>query len=367
MGSLHFMPAGSAHIEAQFARPQEDPQGVDHTLLGRMKAMIDGCPAGETIRTTIYSLTVPYMRDALIAAKNRGCTVYVLHQGAQKGLTIPEELAAGIGTTHHWSGEGEAGDYGCLGDGVGTDLHTKLMLFTKTTDPNGVLRNKVVWWGSANMSFASGSNTANDAVAIYDDATLYDNIRINYWAKLWDEIPYANNDFYDGTLTRGKIPGGADTQTTFYCSPEQQVDLWVNRLNEVRFDASDSSTPEIYVAMDKFHTSRIAVADELVRLRGLGAHVQVMGGDGIDEFQDPIRSRLLNGGVLIKDAPIHDKFVIIKGAYGSTNVPRKVVLGGSHNCTLSALTQNDEIIVKTFHDGLYDAYKAHYDFLWVRN
>lgn len=363
MGSLHFFAKGSVFIEAQFARPQESG-GVDHTLLYRLKAMIDGCPPGETIRTTIYSLTVLYMKDALIAAKNRGCTVYVMHNGAQKGLTVPEQLAAGIGTTHHWSGEGQTDDNGCLGDGPGTDCHVKLMLFTKTTDPYGVLRSNVVWWGSSNMSFASGSNQANDGMAVYGDQTLYDNVRINYWAKLWDEIPAAGNDFYKGTLANGKIPSGIDAEVTFYCSPEQQVDLWVERLSETRFDGGN---PEIYLSIDKIHFSRVAVADELIRLRGLGAHVQVIGGNGTDEFEDSMRSRLIAGGVFIKDAPIHDKLVIVNSAYGNSNVRRKVVFGGSHNLTLSALKDNDEVIVKMFNSDVYDACKAHHDYLWTHN
>ena len=75
-------------------------------------------------------------------------------------------------------------------------MHTKLFTFSTTKDPNGVLRDHVVWFGSANMTHATGAKTFNNTITIYGDQELYQSVN-GYFAHLFDQKHYAGNDYYD--------------------------------------------------------------------------------------------------------------------------------------------------------------------------
>ena len=55
-------------------------------------------------------------------------------------------------------------------------MHSKLYTFSQTRDPNGALRDDVVWLGSANMTHATGAKSFNNTLTIYGDTALYDHL-----------------------------------------------------------------------------------------------------------------------------------------------------------------------------------------------
>lgn len=356
-------------IEATYTHPpagREDP-----AVLDRLARMIDDTPPGHHIEATVYRLTVERVRDALLAANNRGTVVRVLHNGRDAAdamsasLSLPVPL--GLGPGHRWSGRpfdpsGQWSDYGAIASGPESDLHTKLVLFSATRDPSGRLREHVCWWSSANLSHHSGTQKANNAIAVYGDAVLYERFRTGLWDLMWEGRHLPRNDFYNGSQGRGSFLGAPAGRTKVFCSPEQDTDLWVGRLASVV--AGPGATVE--VAQARFTDDRAAVAAQLARIAAQGAAVRVLVGPNASVLGPGVHRALVDAGIEVRRANLHDKLALVHSRYGTSRRRRKVVLSGSHNLNYDANYRNDEILVKTFHDGLYDDLRdGHVEPMWA--
>ena len=272
---------------------------------------------------------------------------------------------AGLGANHRWSGRpfpDPQHRYRAIATGPGSDLHTKLFLFEATVDPEGALRHDVSWWGSVNCSVHSGTEKYNNAIAVYDDPTLFTNFKTKLWDLLWNETHFADNDFYNPSRGRGTFEGSSSTGVTAYCSPEQSTDLWSNRLALV--DAGPRT--EVYLAMDKFFDSRVKVADQLVRIARRGGTLQVAVGDDPGDLGSLVRTRLAGAGIPLRSSNIHDKLALVHSAYNGSAAARRIVFNGSHNLTQDANSVNDELLVKIFSDPVFEDLKNnHFDLLWA--
>ena len=97
---MALLAAGGAAFETTYARPTAG--GEDPAILDRLTAMIDDTPPGGEIRATLFRLTVEPVRDALLAASNRGVAVHVVHNGRDVVsevavcLYVPGEVAARV-------------------------------------------------------------------------------------------------------------------------------------------------------------------------------------------------------------------------------------------------------------------------------
>jgi phosphatidylserine/phosphatidylglycerophosphate/cardiolipin synthase-like enzyme len=364
--NVGFFPVGP-FIETSYANPASG--GVDDTIQRRLAAMIDGAPVGAAIYGTFFSLDLVFIRDALVRANNRGSPVFIMHNNTDHANAIPVALSgpapSGLGPNHRWSGRpfpDAAHRYGAIATGPGSDLHTKLFLFEATTDPEGQLRRNVCWWGSANCSLHSGTQKYNNAVAVYDDPTLFANFKSKLWDLLWDETHFPDDDFYNASQGRGTFEGGPATGFTAYCSPEQSTDLWVNRLALI--DAGPAT--KVYVAMDKFFDSRAVVADQLVRIARARGAVQVAVGNDAGDFGGVVRTKLVGAGIPVRLVNIHDKLALVQSKYNGSAAARKIVFNGSHNLTQDANYVNDELLVKLFNSQVFDDMKTnHFDHLWA--
>ena len=363
---MALLSAGGATFETTYARPAEG--GEDPTILDRLTQMIDDTPPGAEIRATLFRLTVEPVRDALVAASNRGVTVHVLHNGrdvvSEVAATLSRPAPDGLGDGHRWSGPAYAvvrPDFGAVATGRNSDLHTKLVLFSATRDPTGSLRRDVSWWSSANPSHHSGMQKANNAIAVYDDPVLYAGFRTRLWDLMWTGTHFPGNDFYDAGRGRGWFLGSPATRTKVFCSPQQTSDLYASRLASVAVDAAT----EVVMVHARFTDDRLAVADELVRIARGGGSVRVLVGTDPDLLGPTVRERLVAAGIPLRRASIHDKLTLLHSRHGVSRRRRKVVLSGSHNLNRDANWINDEILVKTFHDSLYDDVLAsHVEPLW---
>lgn len=366
---MTFFAAGDLSFETVYAQPP--PGGEDPSILDRLTALIDDTPAGATIEATIFRLTVEPLRDALVAAADRGTIVRVVQNGRDAtnpvGASLSRERPVGLGDGHRWSGRPYdprvlLPDYGAVATGPNADLHTKLFLFSATKDPDGVLRDNVSWWGSANLSHRSGMQKSNNAVVVYGDAVLYAAYRSQLWDLMWAGTHFPRNDFYNATLGLGTFMGSPASKTKVFCSPEQDTDLWVGRLASVVVGPGT----EVAVAHARFTDSRTAVADELVRITEQGGLVRVLVGADAGFLGPAVRDTLLDAGIALLAGDIHDKLVLVNSRYGASTGPRKVVLSGSHNLNYDANYVNDEILVKTFNDELYDDMLAgHFERIWA--
>jgi phosphatidylserine/phosphatidylglycerophosphate/cardiolipin synthase-like enzyme len=363
-----FFPVGSHWVETAYARPE--PGAEDPAILDRLTELIDATPPGGSIRGTIFRLTVESVRDALVAAQNRGVDVRIVHNGRDRFSEVAASLSRrpphGLGPNHRWSGldydpENPVLDFGAIATGRFSDLHTKVFLFSLTADPEGRLRRHVSWWGSANLSHQSGMRKANDAVVVYEDPVLYEQFLFSLWELMWAGVHFPRNDFYAPRKGRGAFLASPALATKVFCSPEQDTDLWVNRLRSV---VADERT-RVSLAHVRFTDARLAVAEELVRIAGQGADVRVLAGAEEGLLGPAVRDRLESAGIPLLVGDIHDKLGLVESRYGLSTDVRKIVFSGSHNLNHDANWLNDEILVKTFSDPLYDDMLGHMDALWA--
>ena len=348
---------GGVEVEATFNDPV-DHGGRDTAQLDHMIALVNGTPAGASIYLAIHSITANIVYDAIVAAVQRGVHVYVVHNGEDKNSTdsTPGDLAALLGANHHWCDHGSstlAYGGGCVSTDSSSLMHAKYMLFSQTKDSAGTLKSYVTWFGSPNMTYASGTDLFNNAITVYGDQTLYTNWYNSEWLPMWQEKSYSGNDFYDSSVPRGYF-GSTVSNVHVYASPEQQTDLVANRLG---YADADSSC-RIRVMENTIHDNRSAVVDKLLSLHSGGCLVWV----AVQSIESTSLSRLKSAGISVHQAPVHDKSIIYYGRYAGSTTNRYIVFTGSHNLTYSALHLNDEILVKIDDSqALYNAFYNHFN------
>jgi phosphatidylserine/phosphatidylglycerophosphate/cardiolipin synthase-like enzyme len=338
-------------VYAHFTNPPS-AAGNDPTILAELVRLVDATPAGEEIRIAIHSLTVNEVASALAAAKQRGVTVYAVEDGSDQfdEDESPRKLHEALGDHHRFCGDGvKGGNEGCITRDASGIMHTKLALFSRATDPNGTPRSNVSWFGSANLTHATGAKTFNNTVSVYGDSELYDGF-VQYFGRLWSMTHYTGNDFYDASAKRGFINAAT---ARVYASPEQDGDLVYNRLDDIDADGSC----RIRVAQAMIHGSRSALVDLLVRHKKHGCRVWVVA-SSIDPA--PLAT-LKAAGIPVRHQKVHDKTVLVKARFAGSEKTRSLIFTGSHNWTHSANYRNDELFVRLESEDLYDAYYAHFN------
>lgn len=326
----------------------------DMAILGHVIRLIKDTPRGETIRIALHSLTANPVQAAIIDAKDRGVSVFVVHNGKdyESEDASPKALAKALGASHRWCGSAPRGgpSGGCISTHDSSLMHTKLALFSKTKDDAGQMREDVSWFGSANMTWATGAKSYNNTVTVYGDQKLYDRFVQKYYAKLWAREGQPRNDLFDGASSRGYITSKASGISVF-ASPDQDTDLVLRRLAPIQ----PGKGCEIRVAQAMIHDSRLAVVDRLADLKRDGCKVTVTG----NHIQPKALAALKRAKIPIRINKTHDKLILIEAKYDGRR--RKVVLTGSHNLTASANYVNDELLVKIVNPPVYASFVAHFD------
>jgi phosphatidylserine/phosphatidylglycerophosphate/cardiolipin synthase-like enzyme len=335
--------------------------GRDYTITEELKRLINNTPAGGTIRGAIHSLSIDGVAEALVAAQTRGVTVYVVLDGKNANSTDPAVTTLKKLINHRFCTNSNGGG-GCIGTSSAGNMHTKMFTFSQTTDPSGTARPYVSWFGSANLTYSSGTDAFNNTLTVYDAVTLFDGLNANF-SDMWNRRHYTNNDYYDSASGRGYyLSNPADA----YASPEGpgQTDTIVTRLNDITPDANC----RVRIGMSFVTTGRPALLTQIKRLKAGGCAVwMVVSGnstDGID-MAASVYDELLAAGVAIRRKDkVHDKFFLVYGKYGTSYLYR--VYTGSQNWSQDALNENEEIFVKMAGESgsvhpLYDAYYTHFN------
>ncbi len=352
---------GTAQLEAVFSAPTADGNG-DQRLLDQYIRLIDGTPAGESIRAGIYSIAANKVYDAFVRAKNRGVKIYVVHSGHDKAADdeTPLKLASLLGSNHRWCDHGATdGSQGeaCISNSNTGLQHAKYALFSKTKNASGTLKSHVTWFGSANLTYATGAKTFNNTITVYGDQATYDGFYNGYWLPQWEERTYANNDFYRSGMC-GPVEcgffGSTNANVHVYGSPEQELDLVEGRLGYVDPDADC----RIRVMQASINDTRMAVVNKLVELKHAGCKVWVV----VDGIGQQALATLKGAGIPVRQHEVHDKMFLTNSRYAGSAHLRPIVFTGSHNLSLSALRHNDELFVKVNDSpALYDAYFNHFN------
>ena len=352
LGKASQITVGGTPVWAHFTNPLAAPTGRDGTILNEAIRLIRATPKAARIHAAIHSLTVNGVAAALIDAKQRGVIVQVVEDGSDEfdGDDSPPKLRAVLGDNHVYCGDRrEGGNYGCITTNPSGIMHTKLMTFSATVDPNGTPRQHVVWLGSANMTHATGAKTFNNTLTFYGDKELFDRFN-TYFRQLFEQRHFAGNNFYDSGKQRGFF---ATPTARVFASPDQDTDLVLARLNDIVPDGDC----RVRVAQAMIFDSRLEVVDLLGRLRRGGCRVWVAG----NHIQPVARARLRDANIPVRRNKLHDKYILVDARFAGSANPRTLVFTGSHNWTGSANSRNDELFVRVESAALHAAYRAHFD------
>jgi phosphatidylserine/phosphatidylglycerophosphate/cardiolipin synthase-like enzyme len=336
-----------------FSDPMRAPNGRDPTIIRDLVRLIDATPGGEQIHGAIPFLDLPEVSRALLRAQQRGVDVEVVFDSNVAKTPGPAlDLAKRLAHEKFCQG-------GCVSD-HGFILHSKLVVFSRTADPDGVMHRQVSWFGTANPHLYSSEQTFNNTITTYGDRQVYAHLA-GYFDDLWHERHFAGNDYYDEATHRGF----AETDlATFYESPEQQTDLVLDAFG--RFQACPGS--RVAVAEYELLDTRIDIARRLVGMKRDGADVTVVVGldqNGRPQIGPRSWALLKAAGIPVRANYIHDKITVYSGRYPGDPSMQYRVLTGSHNWSSNALHNNDELLARLVNDkGIYDAYLAHYGDIW---
>jgi phosphatidylserine/phosphatidylglycerophosphate/cardiolipin synthase-like enzyme len=323
--------------------------GVDTNAVDELTRLIGTVPAGGRIDGHIFSISIDAVAKALLDAQTRGVEVRISTDGAVASSTDTaktsylDKLNNKVYCTH-------ANNTACISTADAAISHTKLFVFSKATAPDGAASSNVVWFGSANQTYASGARLYNNTVTIYGDASLYTQLQA-YLGDLFSQKRLA--DYYDPASGRGHfLASSADG----YASPEAQSDIVVNRLDDVTPD----STCRVRVMQASVRDSRLDVVDQIVKMKNAGCHVWVVA----DTVEPNALAALHAAKIAVHHMPIHDKAFIVFGKFGTASEYR--IYTGSHNLSSGSAHRFDEIFVKlapetgTTHP-IYDAYFTHFN------
>lgn len=336
--------SATVRTETHFTDGLAEPR--DETILDHLVRLIDATEKGESIDIAIHSITANPVAKAIIAAHEKGVRVRVVHNGEdfESKDETPEMLAKALGGAHRWCGKvakgGEGG--GCIAKHESSLMHSKLVLFSKTKDATGAVRSHVVWFGSANMTWATGAKSYNNTTTVYGDEKLYTQFRTKYFARLWSQERLPKDDFAFTSSASGM---------TVWPSPDGDSDIVLTRLR--RIDPDDEC--EIDIAQSMIFDSRMDVVNEVVRLKRGGCKVRVT----VNNLQEKPKAAFAAAKIPVRRNETHDKIVLVNARFGDKR--QKLVFTGSHNWTQSANSVNDELLVKIANANVYSAFLVHVD------
>lgn len=365
---------GGAPAWVHFNNPNDTV--LETNLTDEAARLIWSVPTGGTIHAAIHSLSLPKISRALAcAARDRGVTVKVVEDGgiatprkdiAPAAKQLEDILAAQPNSSAlTYCGQGTDKHFSCIQKTGKAIMHTKLFTFSTATAPDGVARQDVVWFGSANMTGATGEKTFNNTVTIYGDQPLY-SAAVNYYRDLQGKKDVAGQDYFHH--------GGEITTASarLFLSPSPQTDLWYDRLDRVHAGTDCA----IAVAHAYIMDARSVVVKKLRALANGGCTIKVIGAlkptKAEQEKQFPEDMLQIFDGdpangvprIETRLAKIHEKYMIIHARFGDSATVTDLVFTGSHNLTGPANSKNDELLARLDGTPVAAAYVQHFGDTW---
>ncbi|AQZ63496.1 hypothetical protein BKM31_20315 [[Actinomadura] parvosata subsp. kistnae] len=357
-------------------------------IFSQLIGLIDGTPAGEQIRGSVFAIGDQEVVDALLAAHRRGVSVKVILDDSTYVVAATHQeyanpaydaLKAGLGTDdtqRSWAvvcddqfedadGVDDA-DRGCLSSKRGSYNHNKYFIFSRTGPfADGTTRSKVVFQSSSNITAWDADSAFQDSVTFADDA-VYDGYLsyhdLEYTTRHRADVtanPYFSTR--TGSTYRAYFTPRPDPNPTNPAS-----DPLVNALNEVSCsyvgtDGAKHQT-DVRIAHTFFYNTRPQVADKLADLRRKGCWVDIVA----RHIDSDIASRLTQAGIRFRECQgdntagpyPHNKYLLIDGDYGGDITPR--VYTGSANLIGDSVRAADEAFVRITSADYHRAYLQHF-------
>ena len=325
------------------------PSAQQSAVMDQLIRLIRAARAGSEIRFVNHQFS-PGQRstevaDALIQAHRRDVNVKVILDSMENGANdeITARLRAVLGAAESagsWVIRCEypneaAVDRGCIGRDY---LHSKFALFSGI-EVNGATHANVVFQTSSNLSDWYLYNSYNDAFTL-TDATVY-----NGYHRYFDDLRAGRRSAVDPAYF-WSTPTGSAYRASFYPRAKASGDPIVNilKLIECRYQDADGvdRQTDIRLVLTHFNQNRLAIAKELVRLRGENCWVDLVHyGGNLDATVRAELARTVNGRTVDvtpcritvgnRSVVPHLKLMMTDGFYDDDITPR--VYTGSANFT----------------------------------
>lgn len=390
---------GTGPAAAQAAEPDpvlnkvvfNDPLGTraeQHALVAQLGRLIDRVPAGETIRMSFADWThrdgpdspdEPDLVDRLINAFRRGVHIQIIvdHRavGQEPYLRLSPVLRHDDKADSYLveCGEGR----GCLGtrvigqkaSGAYAVNRNKFLLASKIVLNNGSTLSGVVYQGSANLG-------RSDAVQAYHDGVTWSEpvsyqAYLTYFRELRDARRTPGTDDHHSVS-----PSGTDYKAHIFPRPERagrplddpDTDSVMSLLDGLKgcTYTEGGVLRQTDVRLAARTITRVEVARRLAALVKAGCWVDVIYSDvtaavrtalgrdiqltrcAMDKGPDP---ELPDGNL---DIRLGSTYLLFDGAYEDDTDPR--VFTGSHELTIQALRQDDNVLVRIMGRTMHDDY-----------
>jgi len=322
------------------------------------RSLINGAPAGSTIRIAMYHFRDTAVANDLISAKNRGVNVRLVVDYSDAGQTAVQNLISALGSDRSQSSwlvlctQNAA----CIGSAGSPIMHNKFYLFSSTSGSTNV-----VVQSSANLTTENATKYWNNAVTLAGNTGLY-NAYVDYFNDLAAKVK--NSDYYT-TI------GSGNAKVYFFprAGTDESTDTIYNMLDdnvtcEGNTSVGTQDTHRTIIRIGMWYFSRDDIARKLRELADDKCWVDVI----YTTMDDGVRSHLINHSrIALYQFPesasnpyvIHSKYMLIEGTYAGEK-DTKWVMTGSHNYTSSALRENDETLLRIKSATIHDQYRANF-------
>ncbi|MEU6715800.1 phospholipase D-like domain-containing protein [Nonomuraea sp. NPDC046802] len=350
------------------------PSAKQSAVMDQLIRLIKAVPAGGEIRFAMHEFS-PGDRSSevaseLVAARTRGVGVQVILDSQDDGQNeaIFSQLSTALGTTEtaaSWAVRceypDENADRGCIARNY---LHDKFATFSSVV-AGEVTHTKVVFQTSSNLTDWYLYNSYNDAFTL-SDPVIYD-AYVRYFKDLRSRRMQPVNPDYFWTT-----PTGSTYKAHFFPRLSSGGDPIANMLKLVKCSYKDAGgvtrQTDIRLALTAFNGNRVAIANELLRLRGENCWIDVVFYDDgahshVTDYIRGILARRASNGKYIQVRPCrftvgtravvpHTKIMMIDGFYDDDITPR--VYTGSANFT--TLENADDSMLRIAGRDVHSAY-----------
>lgn len=351
-----------------------DGGAATHTTL--LLQLVADTPAKASIHICISHFNDKTVADAVIAAAQRGVAVRMILRSSNS------DIAGYFALNDPGSRVQIIQGVGCYGDSI----HTKLFLFSETLD-QGEQALHVVLLGSFTLN-TGGLNQQQNAMVISDES-LYTGL-VAHWEGMRarahndpDKEPdIAGGDLFSasGLIKAYLFPRGSDAARRVFGNVE------------ARRHPSTNERPTIRVAMARWTSSARgrALLTALLAAGIRGCRIEfVLRRDkvpaypwfwtGERELDDGVSTGILGLLLLCRlfvlpnrmtlhwgkvgggEKDVHTKYFTVSGFYPGSPDWKEMVWTGSANFTASAVSSNDEIMVKVTDAEVHRLYRANFD------
>jgi phosphatidylserine/phosphatidylglycerophosphate/cardiolipin synthase-like enzyme len=326
--------------------------------VAKLEELLDRAAPGSQVRIAIYQLDLPGVAAACGRARQRGVDVRV--------ITTPYSPSTNRRLRRVLEEPGGEPRVFVFPGGFGTRNHNKFAVFSRLEPGAGEVRD-VVFVSSGNFTRASLRKHQNTLV-------LVDPALAAAYRRYWEELRAAGTreggpDFYAAAAESSL----GDAKVEFF--PRREGDPVVEILDRIA-PGEAGSPARVRVAMARWTTDRMRIAERLCRLREQGVEASVVTRDaGLlphwlrrNSVDRAVVQRLRRCGVEVMTLPtsrvnLHSKYFLVEApvAEGGETSWRRLVFTGSPNFTGEALRSNDEALLEIEDPKVYERYLGNFE------